>query len=231
MTAEAGLAVLIHGAYTHPWHWHRLVPLLEERGWGVIAPELPCDDAAAGIEDYVAAVEDAVGDRGRAPLVVGSSLGAVTAAVYAARHPARALVTVCGIVPRPRHAVAEDAGAMTQPEFADAIEPGPDGSTRFLPEAAREIVFHESENGLALEASGRLRLQAARPLLEPCPFDAYPDIPRVGVVSSGDRLIRPDWLERAVRERMGVEPVDLGGDHAPMLSQPDRLAEVLLGAA
>ena len=33
---------------------------------------------------------------------------------------------------------------------------------------------------------------------------------------------------RAVRDRLGVERHDLGGDHTPMLSQPDRLGEALL---
>jgi hypothetical protein len=26
------LVVLIHGTYTSPWHWHRVVPLLEAAG-------------------------------------------------------------------------------------------------------------------------------------------------------------------------------------------------------
>jgi hypothetical protein len=43
-----------------------------------------------------------------------------------------------------------------------------------------------------------------------------------------EQRTRPSGRLRAVRERLGVEPHDLGGDHTPMLSQPDRLAEVLL---
>lgn len=64
--------------------------------------------------------------------------------------------------------------------------------------------------------------------MEPCPFEALPDVPRRGIVSSTDRLLRPEWLARAARERLGVEPTPLDGDHAPMLSQPDKLAELLL---
>ena len=222
------LVLLIHGAYTSPWHWHRLVPHLEDAGCDVVVPELPCDDPDAGIERYVATVEADLQGMADAPLVVGSSLGAVTACVFAARHPVRALVTVCGVVPRPGHAVAEDAADMTQPAFAAGIDPNPDRSTTFRPEAARELVFHDSEPELAREAASRLRRQAALPLTEPCPFEALPDIPRIGIVSGEDRLIRPGWLDRAVRDRLGVEPHDLGGDHAPMLSQPARLAQVLL---
>jgi pimeloyl-ACP methyl ester carboxylesterase len=225
------LVLLIHGAYTSPWHWHRLVPLLEEAGCTVVVPELPCDDPEAGIEQYVAAVEAELGDAPQPPLVVGSSLGAVTACVVASRRPVRGLVTVCGVVPAAGRAVAEDAAEMTQPAFAASIDANPDGSTTFRPDAACEIVFHDSEPELAREAASRLRRQAARPLVEPCPFDALPDVPRMGIVSDLDRLLRPEWLDRAVRERLGVEPTVLTGDHAPMLSQPDRLAALLLDAS
>ena len=222
------LVVLIHGAYTSPWHWHRLVPYLEAAGCDVVVPELPCEDSNAGIERYVATVEADLAGTQAAPVVVGSSLGAVTACVFAARHPVRALVTGCGRVPRAGRALGEDAADMTQPAFAAAVDRNPDGSTTFRPQAARELVFHDSEPELAHEAASRLRRQAALPLTEACPFKEMPDVPRMGIVSGEDRLIRPEWLDRAVRDRLGVEPHDLGGDHAPMLSQPARLAKVLL---
>jgi len=222
------LVVLIHGAYTSPWHWHRLVPYLEDAGCEVVVPELPCDDPGAGIERYVATVEADLGDAQEPPLVVGSSFGAVTACVVASRRPVRGLVTICGIVPRPGLAIAAEAGDLTQPAFADAIDFNPDGSTTFRPQAACELVFHESEPELAREAALRLRRQAALPLTEPCPIEAMPEVPRRGIVVGDDRLLRPEWLARAVRERLGVEPFELPGDHTPMLSQPARLAELLL---
>jgi pimeloyl-ACP methyl ester carboxylesterase len=131
-------------------------------------------------------------------------------------------VTANALVPRPGHAVAEDGADFPQPAFATAVAPNPDGSTTFRPEAALELVFRDSE------AASRLRRQAALPLTEPCPFEAMPDVPRVGIVSGTDRLLRPEWLDRVVRERLGVEPTVLDGDHTPMLSQPDRFAELLL---
>ena len=225
------LVVVIHGAYTSPWHCHRLVRCLDDAGCEVVVPDLPGHDPVAGIERYVETVETAVGDRSDLPLVVGSSLGALTACVFAARHPVRALVTVCGVVPRPGRAVAEDAADMRQPAFDTAVDVNADGSTTFRPEAACELVFNESEPELAREAASRLRPQAALPYTEPCPYEALPNVPCLGLVSSEDRLLRPEWLDRAVRERLGVTPLDLGGDHAPILSQPDRVAEVILGSA
>jgi len=135
------LVLLIHGAYTSPWHWHRLVPHLEEAGCTVVVPELPCDDPEAGIERYVETVEAELAGNEDAPVVVGSSFGAVTACVFASRHPVRALVTVCGMVPQAGRPISEELADITQPAFAGAIDANSDGSTTFRPQAACELVF------------------------------------------------------------------------------------------
>lgn len=222
------LVVLIHGAYTSPWHWHRVVPLLEEAGCAVVVPELACDDPRAGIETYVATVEAALADADEPPLLVGSSLGALTACIVAARRPAHGLITVCGLIPNPGRAVAEDVGDASQPAFAAALQGNPDGTSTFPAPAAIELGFHDSDPELAREAAARLRRQAGLPLTEPCPIEAMPDVPRRGIVAPGERMLETAWLAGAVRERLGVEPVELAGDHTPMLSRPERLAEALL---
>lgn len=40
--------VLIHGASSDSWYWHRVVPELQRLGHDVVAPDLPSDDDAAG---------------------------------------------------------------------------------------------------------------------------------------------------------------------------------------
>src|SRR5207247_393113 len=46
---------LIPGAWHGAWCFERLTAALEQRGHDAIAVELPCDDAAAGFPEYVAA--------------------------------------------------------------------------------------------------------------------------------------------------------------------------------
>ena len=105
------------------------------------------------------------------------------------------------------------------------------GRRRSRADAAVELVFHECEPALARQAAERLRPQAALPYTEKCPIERLPDVPRLGIVAPEDRLLKPEWLARAVRERLGVEPTELHGDHAPALSQPQRLAELVLASA
>jgi pimeloyl-ACP methyl ester carboxylesterase len=52
--------VLIHGASSDSWYWHRVMPELRERGDDVVAPDLPCNGDAAGLAEYADAVVDAM---------------------------------------------------------------------------------------------------------------------------------------------------------------------------
>jgi len=45
------------------------------------------------------------------------------------------------------------------------------------------------------------------------------------------RLFRPDWQGRMARERLDVEPIEIPTGHCPNVSQPERLAEILLEVA
>src|ERR1035441_2478767 len=87
---------LVHGAYHGAWCWDRLVPELHARGFETVAPDLPCDEAAAGLEEYAAVIEDAIGDR-QDVVVVGHSLGSLSIPLVASHRPVRRLVFLCSV--------------------------------------------------------------------------------------------------------------------------------------
>ena len=92
--------VLVHGAGDVGWYWHLTEARLQARGHHTIAPDLPCDNAAASLDDYAATVIQAAG--GRPDLViVGQSYGAFTATLAASQLPARLLVLLAGMIPVP----------------------------------------------------------------------------------------------------------------------------------
>jgi alpha/beta hydrolase family protein len=57
--------------------------------------------------------------------------------------------------------------------------------------------------------------------------EALKNVPSSYIVCAEDRTITPAWQRRAAREWLGVEPVELPGEHAPHVSRPEVLAEVL----
>src|SRR4029453_13742 len=50
---------LVHGAWHGAWCWEYLVDELDARSFAAIAPDLPIDDASAGLAEYAQAALDA----------------------------------------------------------------------------------------------------------------------------------------------------------------------------
>jgi len=223
---------LVHGAWHGGWCWERLTPELERRGHRVVAPDLPCDDPEATFAGYAAVVIAALGDTDDDVVVVGHSLGGMTIPLVAAQRPVRALVYLCGLVPVPGASLVEQLRA--EPEtfvagFRAGLEATADRrASRWTDFAvARATLYADCAEDDARRAFERLRQQAAAPDRVPCPLDALPDVAAVSIVTAADAVVDPAWSKHVARERLGVEPVELPGDHSPFLSRPAELAAVL----
>ena len=59
---------------------------------------------------------------------------------------------------------------------------------------------------------------------------AWKSKPSWYIVGKKDRTVHPD-LERAMAKRMGATTYELDSSHVPMLSQPERVIEVIRVAA
>ncbi|MGH3681620.1 MAG: alpha/beta hydrolase, partial [Natronosporangium sp.] len=92
--------VLIPGAGGTAWYWHRVVPLLRERGHAVVAVDLPAADDSAGFPEYADAVVAAVGERTNLVLVA-QSIGGFTAPLVCHRLPVELLIMLNAMVPAP----------------------------------------------------------------------------------------------------------------------------------
>ena len=86
-------------------------------GHDTVAPDLPVEDDAAGLDRYADVVE-AIGDRG-AVVVVGQSLGGYVAPIVAHRVPAGLIVLVAGMVPMPGESAEEMFRHPGSPNLAD----------------------------------------------------------------------------------------------------------------
>jgi pimeloyl-ACP methyl ester carboxylesterase len=75
---------LIHGAGDVGWYWHLVDAELRARGHDTVAPDLPVEDDAAGLEAYAAVVVEAIGDR-QDVTVVAQSFGGYIAPIVADR--------------------------------------------------------------------------------------------------------------------------------------------------
>jgi pimeloyl-ACP methyl ester carboxylesterase len=208
--------VFVHGAGSSAWDWHLVAPHLRERGHDIVAMDLPCDDASAGLEQYTEAVLAAIDDREEL-VVVGHSLGGFTAPIVCARVPAEQLVLVAGMIPAP----GESANDWWRTSGHEEIYDGPDGSDM------RELFYHDLSDELVDEAMRHARREDSRMMSDPWPLDDWPDVPTRYVLFRGDRLFPAAFARRHARERLGIDAEEIGGSHCAYLSRPGELAAVL----
>jgi pimeloyl-ACP methyl ester carboxylesterase len=204
--------VLIHGAGSDSWYWHRVAPLLRERGHDVVTMDLPCGDESAGLAEYTDVVLDAIGDRTDL-VTVAQSLGGFVAPIVCERRPAELLILLNGMIPRPGETNWWEA-------TGHPVAIGPD----FDP---FEMFLHDVPEDVRAEAGDHAGPQAGKPMAEPWPLERWPDVPTRFVISRDDRFFPADWQRGVVRDRLGIEPDEIGGGHCVALSRPDELVATL----
>ena len=223
--------VLIHGASSDSWLWHRVDPLLRAAGHDVITPDLPVADPEAGIPEYADAAIAALGDRATTNpdandlIVVAQSMGSFTATVLAHRIPVKLLVFVSAMAPKEGETPGQwwEATGYTAARQADDARLG-------LPHDAdlRTVFFHDVPEEVVAEAWERGEVgQSDRPFGPP-PMPALPaDLPIRFLVGRDDRFFPLEFQRRTVRERLGFAPDETDGGHLLPLAQPEELVRRL----
>ena len=217
--------VLIHGAGDVGWYWHLVEAELRRRGHDVVAPDLPCDDDAAGLPEYADTVVEAIGGRSDL-VVVAQSFGGFTAPVIADRLPVDALVLVTGMIPAPGEK-AEDWFANTGYSQAVREQARRDGGKTGSED--RFVVYYQDvPRALAEEALSKGRSQSATAGQSPWPLDGWPAVPTRFVLCTEDRFFPPELMRR-VAERLAITPDEIDAGHCVALGRPKELADMLSG--
>ena len=218
--------VLIHGAASDSWYWHRVVPLLEARGHEVVAPDLPSDDSAAGFVEYADAVVEAIGDRSDL-ILVAQSLGGFTAPLVCERVPVDRVVLVAAMVPAPAEPPGEwwtntgwEAARLELLAREDrSVDDGFDAMADFFHDVPADVVADALARGE--------RDQSGAPFEKPYPFTGWPDVETRFILCRDDRFFPAAFMRRIVKERLGIEPDEMDSGHLPALAHPTELVDRL----
>jgi pimeloyl-ACP methyl ester carboxylesterase len=218
--------VLIHAAGDVGWYWHLVEAELRQHGHDVVAPDLPCDDDTASLDDYADSVIDAIGDR-RELVVVGHSYGGFTASLVAGRIRVDVLVLVAGMIPAPGESPAEwwdNTGYSEAVREQARRDGGVSGSDDpFI------AFYHDVPRALAEAALSKERSESTTAYHSRWPLDSWPSVPTRFVLCSEDRFFPPEFMRRVVAERLGITPDEIAAGHCVALSRPSELADLLVG--
>lgn len=219
---------MLHGTTQTPACWQPLSASLEEHGHRTFAADLPTDRPDWQAEDY--AEEVARQFPGTAnPVVIAHSGSGLLAPATARRLGARHLVWIGALI-------ADLTGSMSMmEELADH------GEEMFPPEwfewsgadllaepaVSAYFLFHDCNLEQLKFALSTLRLfQPQGAFTQRHRHDDLPD--STVIVPGQDRTIRPEWMSRTARERLGVTPIEIDGDHCPHIPRAQEIAEIVL---
>ncbi|WP_410651653.1 alpha/beta fold hydrolase [Amycolatopsis sp. cmx-4-54] len=210
--------VLVHGTTQSPAGWDRVAKLLTTAGHHAIAVDLltPVD---LPIEGYAQHVREQY-DGGR-PVVVAHSGSGVLLPAIAEALDARAMVWVAAYIPDfdGGRSLRDEAPAVLEPDWI-GVDPTAD------PAQASEFLFHDCDPETERPALESLRLFNPA-VLATHPAGTAPEIPSTVIVPTRDRTLKPEWLRRAARERLGVTAIEIDAGHCPHVSRPAEVAAIL----
>lgn len=217
--------VLIPGAGGSAWFWNLVEDDLRALGHETIAVDLPAGDASAGLDSYVSAVLEAIGARTGA-IVVGQSMGGLTAPIVAKKTGAAAIVLLNAMIPNP----GEPGGAWW--ENTGQPQAMRENAQRIgLPDLSMDdqvrLFGHDLPADLFAEAGRRVQPQVGRPFGDPWPLEHWPNIPTRVITGRDDRLFPAEFQQRIARERLGITPELIDGGHLAALSHPRQVAQKL----
>ncbi|TDP97181.1 alpha/beta fold hydrolase [Labedaea rhizosphaerae] len=218
--------VLLHGTSQGPRGWQLLIDTLAGRGHRAIAVDFPTGRPELLAHDYARIAADQVDVE--TPVVVAHSGAGLLLPAVADALDARHLVWLAAPVPDFAGGssfvdqITQDGPELVGDEWRSS---GTESTTD--PVVAAYFGFHDCDLATLRWAVTTMRLfypQAVYAEAAPPP----PRRPSTAVVPRHDRTLRPEWMARVARERLGVEPVEVDGGHFPHVSRPEELADILV---
>jgi pimeloyl-ACP methyl ester carboxylesterase len=226
--------VLVHGAWANGSSWSLVIPLLEARGFHVVAAQMPL----TSLQDDDAAVErtiERITQANPGPvLLVGHSYGGVVIGDAPGNDPrVVGLVYVAAFTPNTGQSALSLLGTLSSPPPINnylVFDPmksfawiSDEGIARAF---AQDLSPIQQRNLAAVQAVTSVGDLLATPTVTP----AWKSKPSWFVISGHDEVITAG-LEQLEAETIGAKALELPTCHVAMLQEPVRIADFISSAA
>jgi pimeloyl-ACP methyl ester carboxylesterase len=234
MSEEAHTVVLVHGAFADGSSWNGVIQRLHAKGVKVTAPANPL----RGISIDSAYTASVFAQTPGPVLAVGHSYGGAVITNAASEAPnVVGLVYVAAFAPEEGERLGEAAAASKDSLLGSAQVPRryptANGATavEFAVDPAKihEVFAADLPDELTPLLAATQRPVAELAFSEPNGAPAWKDLPSWAVVALSDKAAGTDVV-RSMAERAGATISEVEGSHVIMISQPDAVTDVILGA-
>ena len=218
--------VLVHGAFADGSSWDRVVPLLQAKGYSVVA----LHQALSSLGDDVAATRRAIAAQPGDVVLVGHSYGGAVITEAGNDPKVKSLVYVAAFGPDAGESINDQGRGRPAPSWASALRVD-SGGYAWLPAST---VAHDFAQDLP-EAETRLLAAKQGPIAvhsfdEKIKVAAWRTRPVFYVRTTEDHMIDPDE-QAAMAKRLKATLTSVPASHVVMLSHPEDVAAVILKAA
>ncbi len=216
--------VFAHGLWADGSCYGKVMRLLQADGYEVVSTQNQLNT----VEDDVAAVRTALGRVNSPSVLVGHSYGGAVITAAGTDDRVAALVYICALAPDEGETSQAEQDRHPKTPVFDHVDVADgrlwlkrSGTLEFCGDLSadeQEIVWATQTVPLA-DLFG-----------QPVHGAAWKSKPSWYIVGANDRTVHPE-LERFVAKRMNAKVTELDSSHVPMLSQPQRVFEVICDAA
>lgn len=228
ITAQAAVVkniVIVHGALADGSGWRKASEILERRGFNVTIVQEPI----TSLDDDVAATNRVLDLQDGPSLLVGHSYSGMVISEAGNRPDVAGLVYVAAFQPEKGESLLDLAGS--KPPAGKSINQTRDGKFLYLdPTAfAQDFAADLPSDDAAFLAKSQVfaaKDAFAAKVGEP----AWKTKKSWSIVATKDRSINPE-LERDMAKRAGSQVTEIDASHAVFMSQPEKVAAVIEGAA
>jgi len=218
--------VLVHGAFADGSSWANVIPLLQAKGYNVIAVQNPL----TSLDDDVAAAKRAIAKMDGPVLLVGHSYGGMVISEAGKDPKVAGLVYVAALVPEEGQNVNDVNAAMPLTGVGPQFQLSPEG---FLSLTEKGINEYFAQDLSPKERNVIYATQvtwAASATQQKIYSPAWKTKPSWYVVAAKDGMINPD-LQRFKAKLINATTLVLNSSHVPMVSQPAKVADFIISAA
>ncbi|TCC93094.1 alpha/beta hydrolase [Pedobacter hiemivivus] len=218
--------VLVHGAFADGSGYKALYSVLTKKGYHVTVVQNPL----TSLEDDVKATQVALDKQDGPAILVGHSWGGAVI-TEAGNHPkVAALVYIAAFQPDNGESALQ--WLQTAPPAAEnGVLPPDDKGIVYYDKAKYHAGFcadiSKEESDFMYASQGAFY---AKGFVTPITHAAWRDKPAYALVATEDKSIAPE-IQRAMYKRSNTKVTDVKGSHVIFMSQPEKVAAVVMQAA
>ncbi len=219
--------MLVHGAWADGSCWSKVILLLQSKGYKVTAAQIPL----TSLEDDIAVTRRLLSACPNPTVLVGHSYGGAVITGAATETPqvkALVYITAFGL----DEGESLDSLAEQGPPSAGsaAVEPDQSGFLWINREKFHKAFAADVTNDEAAVMAAVQRPLSVQSFADPEKSVAWKTIPSWYLVCTEDQMIPPD-AQKQLAQRMRATVRSVPSSHAPFMSQPQEVADIIALAA